>query len=230
MPPRWVPVYHRYHVRGVPRYHPRYWGAGVFYYNPPPKGHKVVVVSGNGANGKRTRHKTKPTRVVNRNNSFSIGLNGGTYASGYDSGGGYSDLGLGLMAQWRPVEAVGLEFAWSHTSHSWDEGSERVNSPTQASVNVYAFPWTRVSPYASLGLTWNSRSINDTYWDGRAYQTALVDDTLFGPHVGLGMEFALGDSAALDFEGKYISYVDKDPDDLSAPAAVQGTMGLNFYF
>lgn len=231
-PSRWAPSYHRYHLRGVPRYSPRYWGAGVFVYSPPPRRHNVVVVNRTVTGAKAGRHDTKPTRAVNRNGDFGIGLSAGSYMTGYENGGGYGDMGLGLTARFRPVEAIGLEVSYAHHSQSWDDGSERINNPLQTSVNVYAFPWTRVSPYATVGLTWNNRQINDDYYDDDSMEYTVVSqqDTLFGPHAGLGMEFAIGDSAALNFEGRYVSYLNMDDADISAPNAVQGTMGLSFYF
>lgn len=231
-PARWAPNYHRYHLRGVPRYSPRYWGAGVFVYSPPPRRHNVVVVNRTVTGNKAGRHDTKPTRAVNRNGDFGIGMRAGSYMTGYENGGGYGDMGLGLTARFRPVESIGLEVSYDHHSQSWDDGSERINNPLQASVNVYAFPWTRVSPYMTAGLTWNNRQINDDYYDDASMEYTVVSqqDTLFGPHAGLGMEFAIGDSAALNFEGRYISYLNQDDTDISAPNAVQGTMGLSFYF
>ncbi len=231
-PARWAPSYHRYHIHGVSHYSPRYWGAGVFYYNPPPRRHNVVVVNRTVTGEKAGRADTAPTRAVNRDGDIGFGLRGGTYGTEYLGGGGYSDMGVGLTARFRPVEAVGLEVAYEHHSQNFEDDTERVNNPLQASVQVYAFPWTRVSPYATLGLTWNSRSITDSYYNNETfrYDVAQADDTLFGPHAGLGLELALGDSAALNFEGRYINYLNVTPEDVSAPGAVQGTAGLNFYF
>lgn len=231
-PNRWAPSYHRYHLRGVPHYSPRYWGSGVFYYNPPPRRHNVVVVN-RTASGSNAGRADTPTRAVNRAGDFGIGMRAGSYMSGYEGdSGGYGDMGLGLTARFRPVESVGLEVSYGHHSQSWEDGSERINNPLQASVNLYAFPWTRVSPYATVGLTWNQRQINDEYYDEvtQDYTVVSSEDTLFGPHAGLGLELALGDSAALNFEGRYVSYLNMAEDDLSAPNAVQGNMGLTFYF
>lgn len=216
----------------MPHYSPRYWGAGIFVYSPPPRSHRVVVVNRTISGAKAGRHDTAPTRAVDRNGDIGFGLRAGTYATGYEGGGGYSDLGLGLTARFRPVEAVGLELAYETHSQNFEDDSSRLNNPLQASVQLYAFPWTRVSPYATVGLTWNSREINDEYFDNVAYtyRTASTTETLFGPHAGLGLELALGDSAALNFEGRYISYLNLEEGDTSAPDAVQGTMGVNFYF
>jgi opacity protein-like surface antigen len=226
VPPRWAPNYHRYHMTGVPSHHPRYWGAGVFYYNPPPVGHKVVVVNqgGNAARG------PEPTRALDRSNSFGVGLSAGSYNSGYKGGGEFGDMGIGLSATYRPVEAVGFEIAWTHYDQSWDENTDRVHEAVQASVNLYAFPWTRVSPYVTLGVTQTGRDVQDTWFDGLTEQTTTSEQTVFGPHAGLGVEFAMGSAAALDLEARYISYLDVEEGDPSASSAVQGTMGLKFYF
>jgi opacity protein-like surface antigen len=224
VPTRWNVNYHRYHVRGVPRHHPRYWSAGVFYYNPPPARHKVVVVNDAG------HQVSEPTRALDRSNSFGVGLSAGSYNSGYKAGGGYGDMGIGLTATYRPVEAVGFELAWTHYDQSWDESTDRIHEPVQASVNLYAFPWSRVSPYATVGVTQTGRDVQDTWFDGLTEQTTTTQQTVFGPHAGLGVEFALGSTAALDLETRYISYLDVEEGDPSASSAVQGTMGLKFYF
>ena len=227
-PPRWVPAWHRYRVRHVPHWHPRYWTAGIFVYSPPPPRARVVVVE--ERDGRARKVESRPRRAVDRNGDFGIGVTGGSYMAGYEGGGGFGDMGLGLTAQLRPVEAIGLQVRYAQHSQTWDDGTERINQPLQASVNLYAFPWTRVSPYLSAGLTWNHRDIQDEYWDGFQYRTVQADDTLFGPHGGLGVEFAVGQSAAVNFEADYIGYLNRQPDDPTGPSALQATMGLNFYF
>lgn len=231
-PRGWAPHYHRYHLRTVPHWHYRYWGAGVFIYSPPPPTHNVVIVDRNVRGQRVSRTDERPTRKVDRNGDFGFGLRMGSYSSGYEGGGGYGDFGVGFTARFRPVESVGLEFAYEHHSETFDEQTERINNPMQASVQLYAFPWTRVSPYVSTGLTWNNRSVSDDYFDSNAgeMRVAQANDTLFGPHAGLGIEFAIGQSAALNFEGRAIGYLNQGEEDLSASTAVQGIMGLNFYF
>lgn len=226
VPPRWAPSYHRYHLRGVPRYAPRYWAAGVFVYSPPPPRHRVVVVDGAG---KRVAD-AEPTRAVDRNQSFSVGLRGGSYMSGYQDGGGYGDLGLGLAVRYRPVEAVGLELSWMHHSDTWDDQAERAEDPLSASVQLFAFPWTRVSPYVFTGITVTPREADDTYYNGLEYTHYQANDALAGPHLGLGIEFAVGKQASIGFDGKYVGYIDRQDGDATYPGAFQGSMGLNMYF
>ena len=214
----------------MPTWHPRYWSAGVFYYNPGPTRTTVVHRSSGGKVVHKQARTTEDTRAVDREGDFGIGLIGGSYMSGYDMGGGYGDMGLGLSAKLRPVESLGLELSYAVHDQSFEDDTERINRPLQASAQLYAFPWTRVSPYFTAGLTWNNRTINDTFYDGLVTREVTAEDTLFGPHAGLGVEFAVGENAAINFEGRYIGFVDVDLDDPSAPSAMQGNMGLSFYF
>jgi opacity protein-like surface antigen len=225
--PRWRPSYHRYHLGHRV---PAHWAHGVFIYSPPPA-RRVIVVDGDrqvveaGTSDK--------LRAVNRNGDLGIGVTTGSYMSTYRYGeGSYGDFGLGLSLTWRPHEAVGLEGAWTHHADTWDQdvSTERESDVWSGSMKLYAMPWTRVSPYLSLGVTGTEREYDDSYSDGFTTQTVTVDDTLIGPHAGLGVELAIGKSAALDFEGRFIGYANKVPADPSAPFAGQFTGGLKLYF
>jgi hypothetical protein len=227
-PARWSPAWHRTGIRG-PHWHPRYWTAGVFVYAPPAPGRRVVVVdnqTGRAAEGVAA----EPTRAIDRNGDVSLGVRGGSYMSGYDDGGGYGDMGLGAAVRYRPAEAVGLELSWQHHSQTWSDSSERTSDPISASVELFAFPWSRVSPYVLTGVTWNPRSVSDTYSDGWNLQHVEAADTLFGPHAGLGLELAVGKNVSVNFEGKATGYLNVAEGDATAPGAMAGTMGLNFYF
>jgi opacity protein-like surface antigen len=169
-------------------------------------------------------------RAVNRKGSFSVGVRGGTYQSGYFNGGSYGDLSLGLAARYRPVEALGFELAWSHASDSWDEQAERQQDPLSASVEFFAFPWTRVSPYALAGVTAVPRAIADDYRSFGQLQHADQHDTLFGPHTGVGIEFAVGKTASINLEARWNGFVGIDDDDPSLAGSAQLSSGVNFYF
>lgn len=227
-PARWSPGWHRAGIRG-PHWRARYWTAGVFVYAPPAPGRRVVVVdsqTGRPAQGVAA----EPTRAIDRNGDVSLGVRGGSYMSGYDDGGGYGDMGLGAAVRYRPAEAVGLELSWQHHSQTWSDSSERTSDPISASVELFAFPWSRVSPYVLTGVTWNPRSVSDTYSDGWNLQHVEAADTLFGPHAGLGLELAVGKNVSVNFEGKATGYLNVAEGDSTAPGAMAGTMGLNFYF
>lgn len=183
---------------------------GVFVYGPAPRYHRMY----RGAPGPVAAAHI-PMRRVDRNNSFALGVKGGTFFSGTDGGGLYSDPGLGLMARYRPVETVGLQFDLTHHGSRWED---RQQTQAAASVGLFAFPWTRVSPYVLGGVTWNSQSVLDG--------DALSNDLLTGLHGGAGLQFGIGQRVGLEFEGRYIGYLARDG--ASPLGALQGTVGLSF--
>ena len=170
-----------------------------------------------------------PQRKVDRDNAVSVGLRSGSYLSGYEAGGDFSDFGMGVAARFRPVEALGFELAYSYHDDTFDSDTERVTGLLQPSLQVFAFPWSRVSPYASVGLTWTERSYEDTWHNGMDEVVSKVQDTSFGPHIGGGLELSIGKNASIDFETRAIGYLDAQEDG-TLPGAVQATFGANFYF
>ncbi len=183
------------------------WGRGVFVYSP----------SG----------RVAPNRSVDRTGQFSIGLTGGSYVGGYESGTSFGDFGLGLQARYRAAEALGFEVSWEH----FRDGSQgRATSPLSLSAEVFAFPWARVSPYGLVGVTWTGRNYEDTYCDGYDFDTLDTHDVRFGPHGGLGVEFAVGDRASVNLEGRLVGYVNQELDDPTNPVAFQSRLGVNLYF
>ncbi len=206
------------HYRTVRPYH------GVFVYGPSPSHHHHYGSSGPA----QVRQKHMPERAVERDNSVAVGLKVGSLASGYDHGSIYSDVGVGLAGRYRPAETVGLQLDLTHHAQSWAADTERSQTIAAGSVQLFAFPWTRVSPYAIGGVTYDARNIQDDIYEGSA--TVIANDSLWGLHGGLGLEFALGQSLALDLEGRYIGYLDKSPTDPSLPGAFQFTGGLMVHF
>ena len=212
-----------YHAVIFPRWRPAY---GVFVYSPPP----ARMMSGGQVVDSGT---SEDLRAVNRNGDFGIGVTAGSLMSTYRGGyGSYGDFGMGLNLTWRPTGFVGFEGAWTHHSDTWDQNmtSERESDVFSGSMKLYAMPWTRVAAYLSVGVTGTQRQFQDTYDDGFSVQTETANDTLVGPHMGLGVELAVGKSAAFDFEGRAIGYMNKLPDDPAAPFAFQTTGGLKLYF
>lgn len=206
--------------------HPHHWYHGVFVYGPP---RPVVVVDGRGGGGGgegRSDEAAAPKRKVDRARTFAVGLRGGSYMSGYHTGDVYGDAGMGLAVRYRPVEAVGFELDWQHHDATWDEGSERQFEPVQASVQLFGMPWTKVNPYALVGVTVTGREVNDQLGPVTVAQTS----PLWGPHAGLGLELGLGEKASVNFDARWIGYLNKPEDDLSRAGAMTANMGLNFYF
>lgn len=214
-----------------PRYyrypHVRPWH-GVFVYGPPPRRH----ASYHGAGPHRVPAAQMPDRTIDRDNSLAVGLRAGSIYGGYDNAAGYADLGAGFNVRYRPDEAVGLELAVQHYDQTWDSLSERQQTVGQASVELFAWPWTRVSPYALAGLTWDSRNFNDTLYDTSVGEVSsyAAQDVRIGPHVGLGLEFALGKTVALDLEARYASFLGTSVDDATLPGALQTTAGVMVHF
>lgn len=204
---------------------PHYWYHGVFVYGPPP-----VVVTEPVAASRGTPTEAShaaPKRAVNHEGDLSVGIRGGSYVSGYKNGDSFGDAGLGLAARYRPIEPLGLELAWTYHDQSWTKGSERIEQPLTASVELFAFPWTKVNPYALAGVTVTQRNVDEHFDFGPTYTS---NQTLWGPTGGVGIEFGLGKQASLNFDARWTGYVNKPVDDPSVAGAFQGNMGLNVYF
>jgi opacity protein-like surface antigen len=204
-----APVTYRY----VRPYH------GVVVYGPRPVTHVRYV---NGAPGPvAVQTADLPPRAIDRNDTFALGVKGGSLISGSNDGGVYGDAGLGLVGRYRPVESFGLEVGVSH--HASGVEAFRAQTQVAGSVELFAFPWTRVSPYVLGGVTLNRQVLADDFG------LTAIGDGQVGVHGGVGLELALGHTAALDLEGRYIGWV-TDSAVNSAPGAIQATAGLLFHF
>ena len=191
---------------------------GVWVYGPPVQYHHYYA-------GPQVpvRRAHLPHRAVDRNNTLAVGLKGGSFFSSNAPGAGiYSDLGLGVMARYRPVEALGLQVDLSH--HIGDQG-QRQQTQGAASIGLFAFPWTRVSPYVLGGVTLNSPSLVSVSDTGLSVQEQGFQP---GLHGGLGLHFGIGQHVGLEFEARYIGYLARNQDD--PVGALQGTGGLTFHF
>lgn len=220
LPDGWNPRAHRYHIKDKPGISTDTLGAGVFTYNPPPKRHQVQVVEKNPITGASSCSKL-PSRDVNRAGSFAIGVKGGTLVEQEAAASRLTgDTGYGIVARYRPVEAIGFEGSWMR--HEDASSGALVRDPLSVSAQLFAFPWTRVSPYIGGGVT----------FDGPASRADAPDSgRRMTPHAGLGVELALGRSLAIDIEGRYLSQMQALSDDpLKEGGAVQATAGLLFHF
>lgn len=196
---------------------------GVFVFGPRPVHHTHY----HGSNASVSQGHL-PSRKIDRDDSLAVGLRMGSLYGGYSAGGAYADLGLGFNIRYRPEEALGLELALQ--SYNVDTAdSTRHQTVGQASVELFAFPWSRVSPYVLTGVTMTGRSIDDDYYDN-GIRTAQANDVLTGLHGGIGLELAIGERLALDLEGRYIGYLDKPAQDASWPGGFQTTAGLAYHF
>lgn len=204
------------HYKKVHRYH------GIFVWGPRP-GHHRHYSGGNSS----VSNSHMPVRSVNRANTLALGLRAGSLHSGYDNADGYGDPGLGFMMRYRPVEALGFEL--THQEYGVDSAdSYRLQTLTQASIEVFVVPWSRFSPYVLMGVTKNNRNIDDPISNGETIVQA--DRPLHGLHVGIGAEFAIGSNFALDLESRFVQYGDKPDGDPSAAGAIQTTGSLVYHF
>ncbi|MCA9571953.1 MAG: outer membrane beta-barrel protein, partial [Myxococcales bacterium] len=171
------------------------------------------------------QEKHLPDRKVDRANSLAVGLKAGSYFGAYAGANAFGDVGLGLSARYRPTESFGLEVA---AQRHPDE--ERVHSTASASAELFAFPWSRVSPYVLAGATYTDRSVNDTIWLDGAVQTLTASNPLYGPHAGAGIEVAIGKRLAVDLEARYIHYVNPVAGDPTLPGALTTSAGAVWHF
>ena len=216
-PYRWHQRWSHNHTRPVRWYH------GVFVYGPAPHRHHRV------RQGVYSESVPMPRRAIDRKGAFSVGLTTGSYASGYDLGGDFSDFGLGVNARFRPVEGLGFELGYSVHDETFDNETQRTTTMLQPSVQVFVAPWSRVSPYASVGVTYTEREHDDLWSDGFDEYHSKFKNQSFGPHAGIGLEIALGQNAAIDFEARAIGYLDNQEGG-TIPGALQTTFGAQWYF
>jgi opacity protein-like surface antigen len=227
-PQGWNPQYHRVQTpTEYSSFDPRRWGAGYVYYNPPKK-KSIRVVNTN--KGRKVSKGYRPLRSVDRNHQLSLGGRGVTYRSGYVDGGDYIDPGIGLAIGYRPVEALGAEISYSHFSQNIGENSDRKNAPVQAVGQVYLFPWTRVSPFASVGYAWNQVDIDDHYHVDGEGKHAEQSGVLAGPVFGAGVELNVTKNLGLKTEARYLQYNNISETDLAKDNGLILSGGITLYF
>ena len=242
---RWARrAYHRRHHRGLhhwswwhrphwpwysyyygPWYRPN-WAYGVFIYGHRPVVHHTTYVAG----APQPEPQPEPVRKVDRTHKWAVGIRGGSYMSGYQNGPGFGDFGLGISGRYRAAESLGFELSWAHHDQTWTESTERWSEPFAASVQLFAWPWTRFNPYLSAGVTWTDRSYRDLWTDRYGTHQVSEDHVIFGPHGGLGLEFGVGDNASINLEGRLIGYLNIEDEDYAVPSAVQTTAGVTLSF
>lgn len=200
---------------------------GVFVYGPAPVYHSSYV----GTSEAQVVQEHLPERKIDREGSLAVGLRGGSMIGGYDSAAGFSDLGAGAVARYRPAESVGLEVGLSQFGMKSDD-SMRSHTVGSASVELFAWPWTRVSPYVVGGLSFDARNFDDAYFDEStdSVQTFAQNDMQWGPHAGLGVEFAIGKSLAIDLEARYMPFIGTSADDPTLPGNVQTGINVLAHF
>jgi hypothetical protein len=155
---------------------------------------------------------------VNRAGSFALGMKGGVLADTDQNPSSLSaDTGYGIVARYCFLEAVGIEGSWMRHVGSGDD--PRVRSPLSVSAQLFAFPWTRLSPFVSAGATFGGGEAEVQGSGGGAQ-----------PHAGLGLELAIGKRIAFDVEARYLSQLRSLEAAPGAGGAAQVTGGLLVHF
>ena len=228
-PRGWNPRYHRVELPSeYSSLDPRRWGAGVLHYNPPRSQNTRVIERHKGS---RTGKSYQPRRQINRSQQLSLGGRGTVYSSGYVDGGEYVDAGVGLAVGYRFFEALGAEVSYHHFSeHLGSADSDRTNAPIQAVGQVYLFPWTKVSPFVSVGYAWNQIDVNDQYRVKDETKQAIQEGLLTGPVAGAGVEFSFSKHLGLSAEGRYLLYQNIRSEEPAKDNGITLTTGLNLYF
>jgi len=197
---------------------------GILLYGPRPTAHAHYANEEQVA----IRKKDLPERAVDRAGSLAVGLRGGGYwSSTPDATAVFADPGGGLLARYRPVEFLGLEGGFQHAvgAAGVDAGAPlRQHTLGTVSAQIFAFPWSRVSPFVSLGGTGQD---SDLQLLGAA--DGVNSPTLWGAHGGLGVELAIGQSLAIDLDARYNHYLNAAAHE-AVPAAVTTNLGLLFHF
>ncbi len=204
------------------RYSAVYPYHGVFVYGPRPTTHVTYVTQG----PVQVRQRDLPKRAVDRDGSLAVGAAVGSVVWATPTG-SHADPGVSLLARYRPDEALGLQLGVGHYNGAWS--TEEIRSQTQLNgqLALFAFPWSKVSPYALAGATYNVRNVQSELLAGDLDQSSYSGGQV-GLHGGVGLELSLSDALALDLQGKYIGWMGRELGE--APGSVLFDAGLTFHF
>ena len=197
---------------------------GIFLYGPTPSSHSSYT----GGDSQKIARRDLPDRQLDRGGSLAVGLLGGAYISSTTDGNSiFGDPGAGLNARFRPVEFLGIQAGVQH-SIGWtalDVGEDlRQATLGTASLQLFAFPWSHVSPFATAGA-----GVQDGGTSLLGNAESADSPLLWGPHAGLGLEIAIGKSVAIDLDGRY-NYLVNAAANGAVSSVVTTNVGLLFHF
>lgn len=193
---------------------------GVLIYGPKLETHEKYERLTKGKKSAIVAKKDLPERDVSRDGSIAVGLTAGTLQQGYTDGSSSGNLGLGIKGRYRPMEYLGLELGVQRHSDGF-LSKDSVRTMTTAGVDVFVFPWSKLSPYATAGLALSGRP------------DATPNDTrgnLTGLQAGIGLEFSPTKSLGLDLEAKTTRWMNMDPADTFNPSSLQLGGAVMFHF
>jgi hypothetical protein len=200
--------------------------SGLLTYGPSLGTHSDYA----GQQNVKVARRDLPDRAVDRGGSLAVGLRGGGYwSSTPDADGIYADPGAGLIARYRPLEFLGLEGGLTHSEGTAGLGpaaDPRTETLATGSLQLFAFPWSRLSPFLSGGIAYDDRNIHLL---GASDGKGKPDAALWGPQGGLGVELSIGQSLAFDLDARLNDYVNAK-DVGAVPVAVTTNLGMLFHF
>jgi len=162
----------------------------------------------------------------NRENTVAIGLTGGSFVSGNSDVGVFADGGIGAYVRARPRGPFAAQLDFGHYFGVTRSEVTQARQQTQVSTSMMWFvaPQSPVTPYALGGVAYSHQTTQDQTF-GNDFP---VRRNLFGLQAGGGLELALGRSAVLDFEARYVGFLGRDPSD--PLGTVTATVGLGTHF
>ncbi len=171
------------------------------------------------------RRSRKP--AYNRENTLALGLTGGSWISGNPDAGTFFDGGVGGFARLRPRGPFAAQVDVGHffgVTRRPLLQQARQQTMVSGSMMWFVAPRSPVTPYALGGVSYTHLAIQDqTFGNG-----VPVRSNLFGLQGGGGLEIALGRSAVLDFEARYVGYLGRDASD--PVGTVTATVGIGTHF
>jgi opacity protein-like surface antigen len=178
-------------------------------------------------------HTARPKPVVDRAGTVAVGLRGGALGAAADSGGGLVDPGMGLALRVRPLNIFGIEGSYMRyggidgASAQTGFAGQGTHDSFSASGQLFFSPQQLVSPYVSVGGTWQSQQLE---LGADPAGSTLREDKRRGLHGGLGVEVNLGQHASVGLELRYLHDRDHAARDPLSQGQVQALGGLNLYF
>jgi len=193
---------------------------------PPPR---VVAVASTNVQTPPVTSEFQRERHVARGNTWALGVSMGSLVSGSRFEGMYGDFGLGLTGRYRPTEHFGIEVAGTYYDNKWNADSTRRQGQLSASAMAFAVPWAKVTPFVVGGLTTEFRNVA-LQAPGEGAGFVQSSGTLFGPHIGGGLEFNFGRHVALDIDARYAYFVNVRDIDPSHRGALTANATVLWHF
>ena len=173
----------------------------------------------------QSKRRRKPD--FNRENTLALGLTGGSFVSGNDDAGVFADGGVGGFLRVRPRGPFGVQLDVGHyfgVTRRPLLQQARQQTQVGASMMWFVAPQSPVTPYALGGVAFSHQVVQDQTF-GNDFPNR---DSLFGLQAGGGLEIALGRSAVLDLEARYLGFLGRDAND--PLGTVTATVGIGTHF